>query len=69
MVEFEGVQALDVFEPEGMELYALAEMRAQSPLRQFDFANNSESERKILRVIVRGFRVRLNDSGAEILDG
>lgn len=56
-IQFDGVQTLETFEPEGMDLYALAEMRAQSPQRRFEFANNSEESRKYLCVVAAGFHI------------
>ncbi len=40
VVLFEGVQAVDMDQPEGMLLYSLSEMRASPPLRKFMFVNN-----------------------------
>jgi len=42
VVLFEGVQAVEMYQPEGMLLYSLSEMRASPPLRKFVFANNEE---------------------------
>lgn len=55
--QFDGVQTLEAFEPEGMELYALAEWRAQPPHRRFVFANNNEEDHKSLSIIGTDFRV------------
>jgi hypothetical protein len=56
-IQFDGVQALEEFEAEGMELYALAEMRSQPPLRRFEFANNNEEDHKSLTIVATEFRV------------
>lgn len=56
-IQFDGVQTLETFEPEGMDPYALVEMRAESPLRRFEFANNSEDNHKSLSIVATGFRV------------
>jgi hypothetical protein len=42
VVLFEGVDEVELNEPEGMLLYSLSEMRASPPLRKFVFANNDE---------------------------
>jgi hypothetical protein len=64
-IEFEGIQTVESFEPEGMDLYALSEMRAQPPLRRFEFANNSEEDRKSLAILATGFRILPIDSYAQ----
>ena len=61
-IRFEGVQAVEMFEPEGMDLYAISEMRAQMPLRDFVFANNSEDDQKSLGILATGFRILHDDS-------
>lgn len=58
-IQFDGVQTLETFEPEGMELYALVEMGTQSPLRRFDFANNNEDDHKFLSIVGTEFRVQV----------
>jgi len=56
-IRFEGVQAVEMFEPEGMDLYAISEMRAQLPIREFVFVNNCEDDQKSLSILAKGFRV------------
>jgi hypothetical protein len=61
-IQFDGVESAESFEPEGMDLYALSEMRAPSPLRRFEFANNNEDDHKSLTIVATGFRVLPKDS-------
>jgi len=56
-IQFEGVQNVESSEPEGMELYALAEWRAQPPYRRFVFANNDEESHGSLSIVGTDFRV------------
>ena len=56
-VVFEGVQELEMNEPEGMLLYSLSEMRATPPFRKFVFTNNEEDSRKFLSILATGFRI------------
>lgn len=56
-IRFEGVAAIEMFEPEGMDVYALTEMRAEAPLRRFDFANNDEEDQKVLSLLALDFCV------------
>lgn len=55
---FDGVERVEMNEPEGMLLYALTEMRAEPPLRKFEFANNDEGDEKSLIVLALDFRIR-----------
>jgi hypothetical protein len=61
-VQFDGVESVNSSEPQGMDLYALSEMRAPAPLRRFEFANNNEDDRKFLGVLAAGFRILPDDS-------
>jgi hypothetical protein len=57
---FEGVEEVEMNEPEGMLLYSLSEMRAKPPLRRFEFTNNNEDDQKSLTVVALAFRIRSN---------
>jgi hypothetical protein len=48
-----------------MDLYALSEMRALPPLRRFEFAKNSEEDRKSLSILATGFRTLSNHSNTQ----
>jgi hypothetical protein len=58
VVLFEGVQAVEMNQPEGMLLYSLCEMRAQPPQRKFVFANNEEDHPGYLSILATDFSVR-----------
>src|SRR3712207_2520113 len=66
-LEFTGVAGMEAIEPEGMELYALAEMTAAPPLRRFVFANWDDEDPGRLEVLARDFRVV--DGGCPKADG
>ena len=55
---FDGLEGVEMNEPEGMLLYALCEMRTKPPLRKFVFGNNREDDQKSLSVLALGFRIR-----------
>ena len=55
---FDGVDHVEMNEPEGMLLYSLSEMRAEPPLRKFVFTNNNDE--KSLSVVAMDFRIRSN---------
>lgn len=57
---FNGVDSVEMNEPEGMLLYALAEMRSNSSVRRFVFANSNEDDQKSLAVMALDFRIRSN---------
>ena len=57
---FDGVDQVEMNEPEGMLLYSLSEMRAEPPLRKFVFTNNDEDDQKSLSVVALDFRIRSN---------
>lgn len=42
VIRFEGVEVVEMKQPEGMLLYSLSEMRTVSPFRKFVFTNNDE---------------------------
>jgi len=60
-VRFSGVESVISHNPEGMVLYALSEVEAEFPLREFHFANSSEPDEdggdSRLAIIARGFSV------------
>ena len=58
LVLFEGVQAVEMNQPEGMLLYSLSEMRAAPPLRKFVFTNNDEEHPGYLSILATDFSVR-----------
>jgi hypothetical protein len=58
VVLFEGVQAVEMNQPEGMLLYSLSEMWASPPLRKFVFANNEEDHPGYLSILATDFSVR-----------
>ena len=62
VIEFAGVAEVEVVQAEGMLLYALAEFRADPPLRRFEFApwDEPDDETKMARlsVLAAGFTVR-----------
>jgi hypothetical protein len=55
---FEGVQAVEMNQPEGMLLYSVSEMQASPPLRKFVFANNEEDHPGYLSILATDFSVR-----------
>jgi creatinine amidohydrolase/Fe(II)-dependent formamide hydrolase-like protein len=57
---FEGVDQLEMKEPEGMFLYSLSEMRAEPPLRKFVFVNSEENNEKSLSIVALDLHDRLN---------
>jgi hypothetical protein len=57
-VRFEGVEEIEMHEPEGMELYALSEMRAMPPLRRFVFAKTDDYSPNSLSLMALDFRVQ-----------
>lgn len=57
---FDGVDQVEMNEPEGMLLYSLSEMRTKPPLRKFVFMNSSEDDQRTLTVVALNFRVRSN---------
>jgi hypothetical protein len=51
-------------EPAGMELYALAEMEAEAPLRRFLFINwDEEEDPRRLEIVARSFTARQLPAG------
>ena len=59
VVMFDGVDEIEMREPEGMLLYSLSEMRAKPPLRRFVFANNNEEDYPgCLSLVAEGFSIR-----------
>lgn len=54
-VRFRGVESLYQRRPEGMLLYALAEMQAAPPLRRFVFVNEDEGDDARLEVLALDF--------------
>lgn len=56
-LEFSGITNIHAIRPEGMLLYALAEMRAESPLRRFVFANWDEEDKATLEIIAKDWCV------------
>jgi hypothetical protein len=48
-IHFEGVQRVEMFAPEGMELRRSPKCVFSNLLRRFRFANNSEEDRKSLK--------------------
>jgi hypothetical protein len=56
-VLFNGVDEVEMNEPEGMLLYSLSEMSATPPLRSFVFTNNDEDDGKSLRILATDFRI------------
>lgn len=42
VIRFEGVEVVEMNQPEGMLLYSLSEMRTVSPFRKFVLTNNDE---------------------------
>jgi hypothetical protein len=42
VIRLEGVEVVEMKQPEGMLLYSLSEMRTVSPFRKFVFTNNDE---------------------------
>ena len=57
VVSFAGVHEIAMNSPVGMELYALAEMQADPPLRRFVFGNSDDDDASFLRVTARDFSV------------
>lgn len=57
---FDGVDEVEMNEPEGMLLYAISEVRARSPLRRFVFLNSHEDDPKSLCIVALDFQVRSN---------
>jgi|ERR1700722_18219447 hypothetical protein len=57
---FDGVDQLEMNEPEGMFLYSLSEMRPEPPLRKFVFMHGDEDDQKSLSVVALDFRIRSN---------
>jgi hypothetical protein len=62
VVRFEGVEAVEMNQPEGMVLYALSEMRASSAVRKFVFSNNDEDHPGYLSILATNFTVRSDQS-------
>ena len=58
VVLFEGVDEVQMTEPEGMVLYSLSEMRATPPLRKFVFTNSEENRPAALSVVAEEFSIR-----------
>jgi hypothetical protein len=58
VVMFDGVDEIEMHEPEGMLLYSLSEMRAKPPLRKFVFANNEDDHPGYLSLMAEGFSIR-----------
>ncbi|MBW3543034.1 MAG: hypothetical protein KY476_22470 [Planctomycetes bacterium] len=56
---FSGVENIRSQQPEGMLLYALAEMMFEPPLRRFVFANWDAADQASLEVVARDFTVVL----------
>ncbi|MGA9670590.1 MAG: hypothetical protein WBQ94_15370 [Terracidiphilus sp.] len=57
VVLFDGVDGVEMNEPEGMLLYSLSEMRATSPLRRFVFTNNDEDDKKSLSILALNLQI------------
>jgi hypothetical protein len=51
VVLFEGVQAVEMNQPEGMLLYSASEMRASPPRREFVLTNNEEKHPGYLSIL------------------
>jgi len=56
-IEFDGVGWVKSQRPEDMMLYALAEWKAEPPLRRFVFANWDEEDDAYLEIGAEGFRI------------
>ena len=56
-LEFLDVASIHALSPEGMVLYALAEVTTVPPLRCFAFVNWDEEDEATLEVVARGLRV------------
>lgn len=53
-IVFAGVEKVDATDPSGMTLYALAELRADAPLRHFSFVNwDEEEDPRRLEIVAR----------------
>ena len=57
---FDGVDEVEMNEPEDMLLYAISEVRAKSPLRRFVFLNSSEDDPKSLSIVALDFQISSN---------
>jgi hypothetical protein len=58
VVSFGGVRAIRAQQPEGMMLYALTELSAEPPLRQFVFANWDDDSPAYLAVDAETIEIR-----------
>jgi hypothetical protein len=56
-IVFSGVTVLNSFEPEGMLLYALAELTHDGPGRRFEFVNWDEDAKASLEIEAEDFKV------------
>ena len=56
-LEFPVVAGIHAVGPEGVMLYALAEMRTRPPLRRFVFVNWDEEDEAALEIVARDLRV------------
>ena len=61
--DFSDTEQIVAREPEGMVLYALAELRVDGASRRFSFVNWEDSSSRILEVRARGGRWRIRQSG------
>jgi hypothetical protein len=58
VIDFTGVQAVRLCDPEGMMVYSLSEMRNDPPLRRFVFTNWDDESKEFLEIDAYGFAVR-----------
>jgi hypothetical protein len=56
VLEFSGVTDVHAVRPVGMMLYALAEWKAEPPLRRFVFANWDDDDDATMVIVAQGYR-------------
>jgi hypothetical protein len=54
---FSGVKNLIADKPEGMMIYGLTELKAESPYRRFAFTNWDEDDKRSLEILARDLKV------------